>query len=91
MSGILAIWSSKPNTPWYSMLQNLKILGSDGIGEWHDRKIGLSLGRTQFFNTPESCQESAVIKYKGCILVWSGRIDERESLLTGENFLLMQH
>ena len=85
MSGILGVWQSKKPTPWSKMLEDLQVLGQDGMGEWHDSDIGLSLGRTQLFNTPESAQESPVVQYEGCVLVWDGRIDDRESLLAGRN------
>ena len=80
MSGIIGVWNSR-NTPWQQMLESLKVLGQDGIGDWHD-SIGLSLGRAQFFNTPESRLEPPVIKYRGCVLVWDGRIDDRDSLIS---------
>lgn len=85
MSGILGVWNSQKPTPWQKMLADLEVLGKDGRGDWHDSQVGLSLGRTQLFNTPESCQESPVIEYEGCVLVWDGRVDDRESLLAGRN------
>lgn len=85
MSGILGVWHSRLSTPWQTMLEDLTVLGKDGKGEWHDPDVGLSLGRTQFFNTPEACLEKAVIEYKDCVLVWSGRIDDRSSLITSGN------
>jgi asparagine synthase (glutamine-hydrolysing) len=83
MSGILGVWNSQKATPWQKMLDDITVLGKDGRGDWHDSQVGLSLGRTQLFNTPESCQESPVIDYEGCVLVWDGRVDDRESLLAG--------
>jgi asparagine synthase (glutamine-hydrolysing) len=87
MSGILGVWQSQKQTPrltpWQKMLEDLTVLGKDGQGDWHDTELGLSLGRTQLFNTPESCQETPVIESEGCVLVWDGRVDERESLLAG--------
>jgi asparagine synthase (glutamine-hydrolysing) len=83
MSGILGVWNSQKPTPWKKMLDDITVLGKDGRGDWHDSQVGLSLGRTQLFNTPESCQESPVIEYEGCVLVWDGRVDDRESLLAG--------
>jgi asparagine synthase (glutamine-hydrolysing) len=85
MSGILGVWNSQKNTPWQPMFQDLRICGSDGSGDWHHPEIGLSLGRTQFFNTPESCLESAVVQAEGCVLVWDGRLDDRDSLLVGRS------
>jgi asparagine synthase (glutamine-hydrolysing) len=85
MSGLLGIWNSQMPAPWQAMLTDLDCLGSDGSGEWHNQEIGLSLGRTQFFNTAESCQESPVVEYDGCVLVWDGRLDARESLLSGRS------
>ncbi|AFY99916.1 asparagine synthase-related protein [Calothrix sp. PCC 6303] len=85
MSGILGAWNSQKPIPWQKMLDDLTVLGRDGKGDWHNREIGLSLGRTQFFNTPESCQETPVIEYEGSVLVWDGRIDDRESLLGGRS------
>lgn len=85
MSGILGVWNSQKPTPWDKMLDDLVVMGKDGKGEWHDTEIGLSLGRTQLFNTPESCQENPVVEYEGCVLVWDGRVDDRESLLAGRN------
>ncbi len=85
MSGILGAWNSQKPIPWQKMLDDLTVLGRDAKGDWHNTEIGLSLGRTQFFNTPESCQESPVIEYEGCVLVWDGRIDDRESLLAGRS------
>ncbi len=84
MSGILGVWNSQKPTPWQKMLDDLTVLGSDAKGDWHDREVGLSLGRTQFYNTPESVLESPVVQAEGCVLVWDGRLDDRESLL-GEN------
>ncbi|AFZ34578.1 asparagine synthase [Stanieria cyanosphaera PCC 7437] len=81
MSGILGVWNSRKPTPWQKMLADLEVLGKDGRGDWHNSEINLSLGRTQFFNTPESCLEAPVIEYEGCVLVWDGRVDDRESLL----------
>jgi asparagine synthase (glutamine-hydrolysing) len=81
MSGILGVWNSRKPTPWQKMLSDLGVLGRDGQGDWHDEQVGLSLGRTQLFNTPESCEEPPVVEYEGCVLVWDGRIDDRESLL----------
>jgi asparagine synthase (glutamine-hydrolysing) len=85
MSGILGVWNSQKSTPWQIMLKDLEVLGKDGHGDWHDSQLGLSLGRTQLFNTPESCLEKPVVEYEGCILVWDGRIDDRESLLANRN------
>lgn len=82
MSGILGVWNSQKNTPWQSMLHDLKVLGADGIGDWHGLNGKLSLGRTQFFDTPESVQEPPVIEHIGCVAVWNGRLDDRESLMT---------
>lgn len=81
MSGILGVSHSQQPVPWKKMLDDLNVLGSDSKGDWHDVNCGLSLGRTQFFNTPESRQENPVVEYQGCILVWDGRIDQREPLL----------
>jgi asparagine synthase (glutamine-hydrolysing) len=81
MSGILGIWNSQSPAPWSQMLEDLSVLGRDGKGEWHDSDVGLSLGRTQFFNTPESCFEAAVIEAEGCVLMWDGRLDDRASLI----------
>ncbi len=83
MSGILGVWHSQEPAPWQQMLQDLLVLGSNGIGDWHGLNGQLSLGRTQFFDTPESCLEPPVIEYEGCVLVWSGRIDDRDAWLTG--------
>ena len=92
MSGILGIWNSQTSTPWQKMLDDLTVLGSDAKGDWHDRfryrpegdrQVNLSLGRTQFYNTPESAHEAPVVQSEGCVLVWDGRLDERESLLAG--------
>ncbi|MBD2129876.1 asparagine synthase-related protein [Microcoleus sp. ZQ-A2] len=83
MSGILGVWNSQRPTPWQKMLDDLTLLGSDAKGDWHDREVGLSLGRTQFYNTPESALESPVVQSEGCVLVWDGRLDDRESLLGG--------
>ena len=85
MSGILGVWNSQKPTPWKKMLEDLTVLGSDGEGDWHDSARGLSLGRTQLFNTPESCRENPVVKYDGCVLVWDGRIDDRDSLVADRN------
>ncbi len=81
MSGILGVWNSQKNTPWQSMLHDLKVLGTDGIGDWHGLNGKLSLGRTQFFDTPESTEEPPVIEHEGCVAVWDGRLDDRESLM----------
>jgi asparagine synthase (glutamine-hydrolysing) len=83
MSGILGVWNSQSPTPWQKMLDDLTVLGSDAKGDWHDREVGLSLGRTQFYNTPESVLEPPVVQSEGCVLVWDGRLDDRESLLGG--------
>ncbi len=83
MSGILGVWNSQQPTPWQKMLDDLTVLGSDAKGDWHDLEVGLSLGRTQFYNTPESRLETPVFHSEGCVLVWDGRLDERESLLGG--------
>jgi asparagine synthase (glutamine-hydrolysing) len=85
MSGILGVWNSPKTTPWQKMLEDLKVLGSDGQGDWHDRSVGLSLGRAQFFNTPESCLEPPVVESEGCVLVWDGRLDDRDSLRLGRS------
>jgi asparagine synthase (glutamine-hydrolysing) len=82
MSGILGVWNSRKPAPWQQMLQDLRVLGPDGSGDWQGCNGQLSLGRTQFFDTPESCFEPPVIEYAGCVLVWSGRIDDRDALLT---------
>jgi asparagine synthase (glutamine-hydrolysing) len=73
MSGILGVWNSQQRTPWQIMLDDLQVQGRDGQGDWHDVNVGLSLGRTQFFNTPESCHETPVVESLGCVLVWSFR------------------
>jgi asparagine synthase (glutamine-hydrolysing) len=83
MSGILGVWNSQQRTPWQIMLDDLQVQGRDGQGDWHDVEVGLSLGRTQFFNTPGSCHETPVVESLGCILVWDGRLDDREPLLAG--------
>jgi len=83
MSGILGVWNSQKPTLWQKMLDDLTVLGSDAKGDWHNRQVGLSLGRTQFYNTPESVLESPVVQSEGCVLVWDGRLDDRESLLGG--------
>jgi asparagine synthase (glutamine-hydrolysing) len=85
MSGILGVWNSQKPTPWEKMLGDLTVLGSDAKGDWHDREVGLSLGRTQFYNTPESVLEAPVVQSEGCVLVWDGRLDDRESLLAGRS------
>lgn len=81
MSGILGVWNSQKPTPWQKMLADLEILGGDNKGDWHDPAVKLSLGRTQNYNTPESCYEEPVATFEGCLLVWDGRLDERKSLL----------
>jgi asparagine synthase (glutamine-hydrolysing) len=81
MSGILGIWKSQEPSPWDKMLQDLQVWGTDGQGDWHGLDGQLSLGRTQFFDTPESLLEPAVIEYQGCVVVWDGRLDDRDSLL----------
>ncbi len=83
MSGLLGIWNSQQPAPWQQMLSDLDILGPNGAGDWHGLNGKLSLGRTQFFDTPESCAEPPVIEYQGCVLVWEGRLDDRDSLLAG--------
>ncbi len=83
MSGILGVWNSQRSTPWQIMLDDLQVLGQDGQGDWHDVDVGISLGRTQFFNTPESCHETPVVESLGCVLVWDGRLDDLEPLLAG--------
>jgi asparagine synthase (glutamine-hydrolysing) len=85
MSGILGVWNSQKPTPWQKMLEDLKVLGANGQGDWHDPSVGLSLGRTQLFNTPESCLEPPVVEFQGCVLVWDGRLDNRDSLLLGRS------
>jgi asparagine synthase (glutamine-hydrolysing) len=85
MSGILGVWRSQQETPWQAMLDDLNVLGRDAQGDWHDAEVGLQLGRSQFFNTPESCLESPVVQSEGCVLVWDGRLDDRESLLMGRS------
>jgi len=82
MSGILGVWNSQKPTPWQQMLDDLAVLGKEGSGEWCDPAVGLSLGRTQFFNTPESCLEEAIVIAQGCVLVWDGRIDDRAALIS---------
>jgi asparagine synthase (glutamine-hydrolysing) len=83
MSGILASWQSRSLNSWRAMLTDLTVLGQDGQGDWHDPQLGLSLGRTQFYNTPESCLEPPVLETPAAVLVWDGRLDARESLLAG--------
>ncbi len=83
MSGILATWNSDQPESWQSMMADLAVLGRDGQGDWHDPEMGLSLGRTQLFNTPESCLESPVVDAEGCVLVWDGRLDDRASVMAG--------
>jgi asparagine synthase (glutamine-hydrolysing) len=85
MSGILGVWRSQQETPWQAMLDDLNVLGRDAQGDWHDADVGLWLGRSQFFNTPESCLESPVVQSEGCVLVWDGRLDDRQSLLMGRS------
>jgi asparagine synthase (glutamine-hydrolysing) len=87
MSGILGVYQSQAATPWQTMLQDLTSIGQDGKGDWHDPQVGLSLGRSQLFNTPESCLEPPVIEAEGCVLVWDGRLDDRQSLLAGRNLV----
>ena len=87
MSGILGVWNSQKPAPWQKMLDDLTVLGKDGKGDWHNTDISLSLGRTQLFNTPESCQENPVVQHDGCVLVWDGRVDARESLLSGRSHI----
>ncbi|WP_287128514.1 asparagine synthase-related protein [Candidatus Cyanaurora vandensis] len=77
MSGILAVWQSRQPTPWSVMLQDLAVLGGDDQGDWHD-PCGLSLGRTQRYNTGQAQQEPPVLHDQGCVLVWTGRLDQRE-------------
>jgi asparagine synthase (glutamine-hydrolysing) len=85
MSGLLGVWNSQKTIPWQRMLDDLHVLGPNGVGEWHGLNGQLSLGRTQFFDTPESLAEPPVIEYEGCVLVWEGRLDDRESLLGGHS------
>ncbi|MEW6494177.1 MAG: asparagine synthase-related protein [Cyanobacteriota bacterium] len=85
MSGILGVWNSQKPTPWKKMLEDLAVLGSDAKGDWHNPEVSLSLGRTQFYNTPESYHEALVVESEGCVLVWDGRLDDRESLLVGRS------
>lgn len=86
MSGLLAAWNSPPEA-WQPMLADLKVLGPDGYGDWHDPQIGLSVGRTQFYDTPESCLEPPVVETAASVLVWDGRLDAREPLLAGRTGL----
>jgi asparagine synthase (glutamine-hydrolysing) len=88
MSGILGVLNSQKPTPWQRMLDDLQVLGGDAKGDWCDRSVGLSLGRTQFFNTPESCYEAPVVEFQGCVLVWDGRLDDRQSLLAGRSSMI---
>ncbi|MEL6930656.1 MAG: asparagine synthase-related protein [Cyanobacteria bacterium J06600_6] len=81
MSGIIGAWNSKKALPWQQMFDDLDVCGRDGKGDWHDANVELSLGRTQAFNTPESCLEPPVVESDGCVLVWDGRIDDRETLI----------
>jgi asparagine synthase (glutamine-hydrolysing) len=85
MSGLLGVWNSQSPVPWKQMLHDLQVLGPNGVGDWHGLNGQLSLGRTQFFDTPESQAEPPVIEYAGCVLVWEGRLDDRESLLAGHS------
>jgi asparagine synthase (glutamine-hydrolysing) len=85
MSGILCVWQSQTSTPWQAMLDDLTVLGSDGRGDWHDPLVGLKIGRTQCFNTPESVEEPPIVEAEGCILAWDGRLDDRDSLLGGRS------
>jgi asparagine synthase (glutamine-hydrolysing) len=82
VSGILGVWQSRSPAPWQEMIDDLRVLGPDGMGDWHDLDVGLSLARSQLFNTPESCLEGAVIQAQGCVLVWDGRLDDRAALIT---------
>jgi asparagine synthase (glutamine-hydrolysing) len=85
MSGLLGVWNSQSPVPWKQMLDDLQVLGPNGGGDWHGLNGQLSLGRTQFFDTPESQAEPPVIEYAGCVLVWEGRLDDRDSLLTSHS------
>jgi asparagine synthase (glutamine-hydrolysing) len=90
MSGLLAAWrsqgpplrsESEDQRLWQQMLMDLEVLGREGQGDWQDSDLALRLGRTQWFNTPESQEETPVVEAEGCVLVWSGRLDDRAKLL----------
>ena len=83
MSGLLCFVGSQNSASWKFMLDDLAILGTDNRGDWHDSASMISLGRNQFFNTPEARQELPVVEWGECALVWSGRLDKREPLLAG--------
>ena len=83
MSGLLGIIGSHSSATWKLMLEDLAILGTDDRGDWYDSTSMVSLGRHQFFNTPEARNEAPVVEAQECVLVWSGRLDDREPLLAG--------
>ena len=81
MSGLLCVVGSQMPTPWELMFSDLAFLGVGDRGEWHDPASTVSLGRHQFYNTPEARKETPVVEAEGCVLIWDGRLDARESLL----------
>ena len=83
MSGLLCIVGSQISADWKLMLDDLAILGGDACGDWHDSTSMVSLARHQLLNTPEARRETPVVEDLECVLVWSGRLDARESLLAG--------
>ncbi|MBD2112404.1 MULTISPECIES: asparagine synthase-related protein [Cyanophyceae] len=86
MSGILASWNNSDTNAWQAMMADLaEVFGRDGQGDWHDAEAGLSLGRIQRFNTPEAALEPPVFAAEACVLVWDGRLDDRDALLAGRS------
>lgn len=84
MSELLGTWNSPDPRIWQAMLVDLtQPWQPDRLGDWQSPDLELRLGRIQGFNTPESALESPVVEAEGCVLVWDGRLDDREPLLAG--------
>lgn len=84
MSGIVAIYhrDGRPVNPRRldTMVQAMAHRGPDGITQWIQGPVGL--GHCLMHTTPESLQERQPVCDGQCWLIWDGRLDNRDDVLT---------
>src|SRR3954471_15706918 len=84
MSGISGIWNldDKPLSPQLltRVAASLQHRGPDGTSSWHKGSLGVSTNLLRV--TSESANEvQPVLHSSGCVLVFDGRIDNRDELI----------
>ena len=83
MSGILGMWNLDGRPVERALLARLNAQiahrGPDGEGYWSEGPVGLA--HQMFRITPESLEEAQPLSQAGAVIVFDGRLDNREEVL----------